>query len=54
MLSDRTAEYVEATIREGDNFDYLKCLRRVQEEESEAKHVLTAFPLVEPVAAEIG
>ena len=37
MLSPRTAKYVEAMIREGDNFDYRKWLRRVREEEAQAK-----------------
>ena len=39
MMSPRTANYVEAMIREGDNFDYRRWLRRVREEEAEAKQV---------------
>jgi hypothetical protein len=34
MLTGRTAKYVEAMIREGDNFDYFKWLREVQQEEA--------------------
>ena len=34
MLSPRTAKYVAALIREGDNFDYFKWLQTVREEES--------------------
>jgi hypothetical protein len=37
LLSPRTAKYVEAIIREGDSFDYHKWLKRVREEEAEAK-----------------
>ena len=36
MLSPITAKYVEARIREGDDFDYRKWLRRVREEETQA------------------
>ena len=54
MLSPRTAKYVAALIREGDNFDYHKWLKRVREEEAPAQHVPTAFSPGELVAAEIG
>ena len=37
LMSPRTAKYVEAMIREGDNFDYHQWLERVREEEAEAK-----------------
>jgi hypothetical protein len=37
LMSPRTAKYVEAMIREGDNFDYDEWLKRVREEEAEAK-----------------
>ena len=37
-MSPRTIKYVEAMIREGDNFDYDKWLRRVRKEEAQAKH----------------
>ena len=30
LLSSRTAKYVEAMIREGDNFDYVSWLKKVQ------------------------
>ena len=33
LLSPRTANYVAALIRQGDNFDYFKWLQRVREEE---------------------
>jgi hypothetical protein len=42
LLSPRTAEYVEAMIREGDSFDYSKWLNTVREEEAQAKRVPTA------------
>ena len=47
MLSPRTAKYVEARVREGDNFDYRTWLRRVREEEAQAKQVPVAFSLGE-------
>jgi hypothetical protein len=51
MLSGRTAKYVEAMIREGDDFDYRKWLRRVQQEEAGFKTV--AAP-AEPVTLKSG
>jgi hypothetical protein len=36
-MSPRTAQYVEAMMREGDNFDYDGWLKRVREEEVQAK-----------------
>ena len=39
MLTGRTAKYVEAMIREGDNFDYYRWLQRVREEEARVKSV---------------
>jgi hypothetical protein len=54
MLSPRTAKYVAAMIREGDDFDYYKWLKRVREEESQASHVPTAFTSGELVAAGMG
>ena len=54
MFSPRTAKYVEAMIREGDNFDYRKWLRRVRYEEAEAKQVPTAFSSGESVAPKMG
>ena len=37
LLSPRTANYVAALIRQGDNFDYFKWLQTVREEEGQAK-----------------
>jgi hypothetical protein len=54
MLSPRTANYVAAMIREGDDFDYYKWLKRVREEEAQASHVPTAFASGELVAAGMG
>jgi hypothetical protein len=54
LLSPRTAKYVAALIREGDNFDYYKWLQRVREEEAKAKLVPVEFTSDAPVAAEIG
>ena len=38
-VSPRTAKYVEAMICEGDNFDYAEWLKRVREEEVDARQV---------------
>jgi hypothetical protein len=54
LLSPRTAKYVAALIREGDDFDYYKWLKRVREEEAQASHVPTAFTSGELVAAGMG
>jgi len=54
MLSPRTAKYVDARIREGDNFDYWRWLRRVREEEAQAKQVSAAFSSGEFITLEIG
>jgi hypothetical protein len=54
MFSLRTAKYVDARIREGDNFDYWRWLRRVREEEAQAKQVSAAFSSGEFIALEIG
>jgi hypothetical protein len=48
MLTGRTAKYVEAMIREGDDFDYFKWLRRVQQEEARVKSVAVSTP-VQPI-----
>ena len=37
LSSPRTANYVSALIREGDNFDYCRWLQEVREEEAQAK-----------------
>jgi hypothetical protein len=41
-LTPRTANYVAALIREGDNFDYCKWLQRVREEKAQAKELRQA------------
>jgi hypothetical protein len=43
FLSPRTAKYVAALMRDGDNFDYSKWLQRVREEGDQAKQVRAAF-----------
>jgi hypothetical protein len=53
-LSPRTTKYVEAMIREGEEFDYHKWLQHVREEELKAKQVPVAFSSGESVASEIG
>jgi hypothetical protein len=58
LLSPRTANYVAALIRQGDNFDYYEWLQRVRDEEAEAeaeaKQVRAAFTSGKLIAAEIG
>lgn len=54
MLSSRTAKYVEAMIREGDNFDYSRWLQRVREEEAQAKQFPATCFLGELPPSEIG
>ena len=54
LLSPRTAKYVDAMIREGDNFDYCRWLRRVREEEAQAKQVPAAFSLGDCVTNQAG
>ena len=41
-MSARTVKYVEAMIRQGDNFDYNQWLRRIREEEAKAKQLSAA------------
>jgi hypothetical protein len=53
MLSPRTAKYVEARIRDGDNFDYREWLRRVREEDTQAKLLPVAYSSGEFVAPEL-
>jgi hypothetical protein len=48
MLTGRTAKYVEAMIREGDDFDYYKWLRGVQQEEARLKSVAVSTS-VQPI-----
>jgi hypothetical protein len=42
LMSPRTAKYVEALMHEGDNFDYYKWLKKVREEEAQAKQLSAA------------
>jgi hypothetical protein len=42
LMSPRTVKYVEALIREGDNFGYQKWLQQVRDEEAEAKQAFIA------------
>jgi len=42
-MSPRTSKFIEALIREGDNFDYDQWLKRVREDEAQAKEVPTAI-----------
>ena len=49
MLTGRTAKYVEAMIREGDDFDYYRWLRQVREEEAQLKSVAVSTS-VQPIA----
>ena len=51
MFSPRTAKYVAALIREGDNFDYDQWLKMIREEEAQAKQILTAITPRDVVAA---
>ena len=53
LLSSRTTQYVEAMVLEGDNFDYCKWIRRVREEEAEARQVTAVFSPGGPAASEI-
>jgi hypothetical protein len=53
LMSARTAKYIEAMIREGANFDYDQWLKRVREEEDQAKQVLTAITRHNVVAAQV-
>ena len=54
LMSPRTAKYVEAIIREGDNFDYCKWLQRVRDEEVQAKQVSEASASPQAVPGQIG
>jgi hypothetical protein len=42
LMSARTAKYVEAMIRQGDGFDYDSWLKKVREEEAQAKQLSAA------------
>ena len=53
LMSPRTAKYIEAMIREGDNFDYHKWLQKVRDEEAQAKQGATAITCRDVVAAQV-
>jgi hypothetical protein len=50
-MSARTASYVQALIREGDNFDYDRWLKRVRQQETEANQLSPSLSLGQAVAA---
>jgi hypothetical protein len=52
-LSPRTANYVAALIRQGDKFDYFKWLKRVREEEDQAKQISATFASGKIIAPEL-
>jgi hypothetical protein len=52
-MSPRTASYVAAMVREGDSFDYDKWLKRVREEEAQAKQAEAAETSRELAAVDI-
>jgi hypothetical protein len=54
LLSPRTMKYIAALFREGDKFDYCKWLKRVREEETQAKQRPVASAPFEPAAPGIG
>jgi hypothetical protein len=53
MMSDMTVKYFEARLREGQNFDYLRWFRRLQEEKAQAKIIAAPISLGEPLISEI-
>jgi hypothetical protein len=54
LSSPRTAKYVSALIREGDNFDYCRWLQEVRAEETQAKLRPQTTTLRKIRAVEIG
>ena len=54
LMSARTAKYVEAMIRQGDNFDYDNWLKRVRAEEAQAKQLSAASSSGELDSSQIG
>jgi hypothetical protein len=52
-MSPRTAKYVAAMVREGDDFHYNQWLKRVREEEAEAKPAKAMGTLGELVPAQV-
>jgi hypothetical protein len=53
LMSPRTAKYIEALTREGDSFDYNKWLKKVREEEAQAKQVPTGITPHDVVDAQV-
>jgi hypothetical protein len=53
LMSPRTAKYIEALTREGDSFDYNKWLKKVRQEEAQAKQGSTAITCRDVVAARV-
>jgi hypothetical protein len=53
LLSPRTVKYIEAMIRGGDNFDYDSWLKRVRQEEAQAKQTKAASTSHELTVAQI-
>ncbi len=53
-MSARTAKYVEASIWEGDNFDYDRWLKRVREEDARANQLSAASNSGQAASAKIG
>jgi hypothetical protein len=43
LMSPRTIRYVEAMLREGDDFDYGNWLNKVRQEEAQAKQLWTGY-----------
>jgi hypothetical protein len=54
LFSPRTAKYVATMKQEGEEFNYRRWLRRVREEEAQAKQVAAAFSSGDYVAPELG
>jgi hypothetical protein len=53
LMPARTAKYVEAMIRQGDNFDYFKWLQKVRDEEGQVKQIPAKFASGKIIAPEI-
>jgi hypothetical protein len=54
LFSPRTAHYVAALMRDGDNFDYCKWLQQVREEKAQAAKELRQANIEQIVSEEIG
>jgi hypothetical protein len=53
LMSPRTVKFVEAMVREGDGFDYNEWLKKVRQEEAQAKQGPTANTPRDVVAARV-